>query len=284
MFKIEPTLEAKTTRVVTSRLVRTAVAGVAFLAFGMPATLWAEQPTDVPRAESKQDEPELGAWNYVLPLGIAIFQNFVFWGFGRLVTQTDYSAVDLNTIQRNFTVGFEWDVDAFPTNQLGHPYQGGLYFAAARASKLGYWTATLYTLVGSLQWEMFMENELPSYNDLVTTTFGGAAAGEVLYRLSSAILDPSASGVERAAREIAATVISPTVGLTRLVNGEILEDGARSVAPDLSIDLIMGSDRLREDGSRLKFSSMSLGVEIEYGDLAPKPGFEPFDWFRVTAY
>ncbi len=259
------------------------LAVIAALVFSMPAPLWAETPTDVPLGESTRAEPELKAWNYVLPLGLAMFQNFAFWGFGRLVLKSDYSAVDLDTIQRNFTVGFEWDTDAFATNQLGHPYQGSLYFAAARASKLGYWTSTVYTLFGSLQWEMFMENELPSYNDVVTTTFGGAAAGEVLYRLSSAILDPSTSGGERVARELAATALSPTVGLTRLVNWEIAEEGPRPVAPDVSVDLIIGRDRLREDGSRLKMTSVSLGVEIEYGDLAPKPDFEPFDWFRFTA-
>jgi len=253
---------------------------LAILAFAGPTRLWAEVPADLPVVA---EEPELGAWNYVLPFGMSIFQNLVFWGFGRLVTKTDYSAVDWSTIKRNFTVGFEWDVDAFPTNQLGHPYQGSLYFAAARASKLGYWTSTLYTLVGSLQWEMFMENELPSYNDVVTTTFGGIAAGEVLFRLSSAILDPSTSGAERAVREIAATLVSPTVGLTRLVNGEIIESGPSPDVPEIKFDLTVGPDRLREENSKFRLSSLNLGIDVEYGDLRQKSDFKPFDWFRVSA-
>ncbi len=263
-----------------ARFKRLSVCALAILAFVSPAQLLAEVPADVPPAVS--DEPELGVWNYVLPFGIAMTQNFVFWGFSNLVTQTSFSAVNWETIQRNFRVGFEWDVDSFSTNQFGHPYQGGLYFAAARASKLGFWTSTLYTFVGSLQWEMFMETELPSYNDLVTTTFGGAMAGEVLYRLSSAILDPSTSGGERFGREIAATLLSPTVGLTRLINGEIVEDGPTPIDPDINVELMLGPDRLRQDGSDLDLASLNLGIEIEYGDLAPKSSFEPFDWFKVS--
>lgn len=260
---------------------RALVSGLVILACGSPARLLAEVPADIPLTTAA--EPELGAWNYVLPLGIGILQNMVFWGFSNVVTQTSFAAVNWDTIQRNFTVGFEWDVDSFSTNQFGHPYQGGLYFAAARASKLGFWTSTLYAVVGSLQWEMFMETELPSYNDMVTTTFGGALAGEVLWRLSSAVLDPSTSGAERVSREIAATLISPTVGLTRLINGEIVEDGPSPMAPDIHVDLIVGPDRIRKDGSDLKLPSLSLGIEIEYGDLAPKSDFEPFDWFKVSA-
>jgi hypothetical protein len=264
-----------------ARWKRALVSALVILTFGSPSRLLAEVPNDVPLVAA--DEPELGAWNYVLPFGIAMFQNLVFWGFSNVVTQTSFAAVNWETIKRNFRVGFEWDVDSFSTNQFGHPYQGGLYFAAARASKLGFWTSTLYAAVGSLQWEMFMETELPSYNDLVTTTFGGAIAGEVLYRLSSAVLDPSTSGAERFGREIAATLISPTAGLTRLINGEIVEDGPSPMASDINLDLIVGPDRLREDGSNFKLPSLSLGIEIEYGDLAPKSDFEPFDWFKVSA-
>lgn len=269
------------TKATNARFKRLLVSALVILAFGSPTRLLAEAPTDLPLAA--KEEPELRAWNYVLPFGIAMLQNFVFWGFSNLVTQTSFSAVNWDTIQRNFRVGFEWDVDSFSTNQFGHPYQGGLYFAAARASNLGFWTSTLYAAVGSLQWEMFMETELPSYNDLVTTTFGGAIAGEVLYRLSSAVLDPSTSGAERVGREIAATLISPTVGLTRLINGEIIEDGPSPVAADLDVDLMVGPDRLRQDGSALKLPSLSLGIEIAYGDHAPKSDFEPFDWFKVSA-
>jgi hypothetical protein len=281
IFSIESIFSENDPGSAGSRSTRTLVLALVVLACALPCPLLAQTPNDVPLAAEAQSEPE--GWDYVLPFGIAMFQNFVFWGFGRLVLQSDYSAVDLNTIERNFTVGFEWDVDAFPTNQLGHPYQGGLYFAGARASNLGYWTSTLYTFVGALQWEMFMENELPSYNDMVTTTFGGIAAGEVLFRLSSALLDESTAGWERVGRELAATVIAPTAGLSRLVTGKIVENGPRPVKPNLRADVIIGPDRLREDDSKLQFSSLNLGIDVQYGDLRPKPDFEPFDWFRITA-
>ncbi|MBU4308132.1 MAG: DUF3943 domain-containing protein, partial [Acidobacteria bacterium] len=43
--------------------------------------------------------------------------------------------------------------------------------------------------MGSLLWEYFGETTRPAYNDIINTTFSGALFGEILYRLSSNILD-----------------------------------------------------------------------------------------------
>lgn len=45
---------------------------------------------------------------------------------------------------------------------------------------------------------------------------GGAAIGEVLYRASDLIIDDRASGGERFGRELAAFVVNPMRGLTRI--------------------------------------------------------------------
>ncbi|MET0402121.1 MAG: DUF3943 domain-containing protein, partial [Cystobacter sp.] len=75
------------------------------------------------------------------------------------------------------------DHDDFAINQLGHPYQGSLYFTAARSNGLSFWESFLYTAAGSLLWEIGGEAEPPSINDQITTTFAGALFGEVLYRV-----------------------------------------------------------------------------------------------------
>ncbi|MBA2662576.1 MAG: DUF3943 domain-containing protein [Bradymonadaceae bacterium] len=173
------------------------------------------------------EDDSLDAVDYLLPAGMVLFSSAVFWGFARTVLDAEYSRIGTSSIQRNFTVGFEWDADGFPINQIGHPYQGSLYHTAARATGHDFWVAALYTFLGSLQWEMFMENELPSYNDLITTTFSGAAFGETLFRLGSELLDPSTSGSERVWRELGAGVIAPTMGLTRTLTGGIVESGDR---------------------------------------------------------
>ena len=54
----------------------------------------------------------------------------------------------------------------------------------------------------------------PERNDLITTTIGGVFGGEVLYRLSSNILDDRTTGSERIAREFAAAILAPTKSLS----------------------------------------------------------------------
>lgn len=234
-----------------------------------------------PPETAPEYEPQVE--DYLLSSALALTSNFVAWGWGRVVLESDYSDVSWGSIERNFKVGFEWDADQFPTNMLGHPYQGSIYHGSARASNLGFWTASLYAFFGSLQWEFFMENELPSYNDLIVTTFGGMAGGEVLYRLSMEVLDPSTSGFERFGREFAATLISPANGVTRLIKGESWAPGERVSEPRTKGAVMLGPDMLRaEDSRRPEFKSVRLGLLLQYGDLKPREDFKPYDWFLFS--
>lgn len=87
-----------------------------------------------------------------------------------------------------------WDNDQFSTNQFAHPYHGSLYFNSARTHGLNFWESCPYVLGGSLMWEFWGENEPAAINDVFSTTFGGIAIGEVLYRTSALALDDSQSG------------------------------------------------------------------------------------------
>lgn len=68
-------------------------------------------------------------------------------------------------------------------------------------------------------WELFMECEYPSANDIIATPIGGAALGEAFFRTSDMILDERASGGERFGRELAAFIISPMRGINRIITG-----------------------------------------------------------------
>jgi hypothetical protein len=95
---------------------------------------------------------------------------------------------------QNLRSGFVWDDDCFLDNQLAHPYQGSLYLNSARASGYGFWGSLPFVAAGSVSWELFLENVRPSLNDVVNTTLGGMALGEVTFRLSSLL------GSKRAAK------------------------------------------------------------------------------------
>ncbi|MHC2993881.1 hypothetical protein OB13_20715, partial [Pontibacter sp. HJ8] len=81
--------------------------------------------------------------------------NALFMGFNRYVTKADYGYVSPSTWKRNLRSEPEWDTDEFGINFLGHPYQGTLYFNAARSQGYNYWQSLPFAVGGSLTWEYF---------------------------------------------------------------------------------------------------------------------------------
>lgn len=79
-----------------------------------------------------------------------------------------------------------WDDDWYWTNFVLHPYQGSLYYMSARGSNLNVFESMLVTTIGSGFWEYLCETNAPSKNDMVYTTVGAFAVGEMMYRLSLA--------------------------------------------------------------------------------------------------
>lgn len=74
-------------------------------------------------------------------------------------------------------------------------------------------------------WEMFMEKELPSYNDLANTSISGITLGEISNRIANLIIDESTIGAERVLREISSTIINPMNGFNRLIRGDMWKVG-----------------------------------------------------------
>ena len=135
--------------------------------------------------------------------------------FDRFLMNEDFAHINGHTIKNNFKTGPVWDTDKFSTNLVAHPYHGSLYFNAARSNGMNFWQSIPFAAGGSLMWEFFMENEPPSINDLMATTFGGVELGEITYRLSDLFIDDRSSGAERVGREILSGLISPVRGINR---------------------------------------------------------------------
>ena len=140
--------------------------------------------------------------------------------FDRYALNTDFAQTTLNSLKRNFTDGMVWDNDFFITNLFAHPYHGNLYFNAARSNGLSFWESAPYALGGSLMWEFLGETEPPAINDVIATTCGGIAIGEMTHRLSLTVLDDRDRGGIRFLREAAATIINPIQGLHRIFSGD----------------------------------------------------------------
>ncbi|SDG83420.1 protein of unknown function [Prevotella communis] len=140
--------------------------------------------------------------------------------FDRYALNSDFAQTTLNSLKRNFTDGMVWDNDFFITNLFAHPYHGNLYFNAARSNGLNFWESAPYALGGSLMWEFLGETEPPAINDIIATTCGGIAIGEMTHRLSRTVLDDRDRGGIRFLREAAATIINPIQGLHRIFSGD----------------------------------------------------------------
>ncbi|MBP5712837.1 MAG: DUF3943 domain-containing protein, partial [Prevotella sp.] len=101
-----------------------------------------------------------------------------------------------------------------------HPYHGNLYFNAARTNGLTFWESAPYSLGGSLMWEFFGEIEPPAINDIIATSMGGMAIGEMTHRLSLTFLDDRTHGFSRFLREAGAAVLNPIQALHRIISGD----------------------------------------------------------------
>ncbi|MCZ6671764.1 MAG: DUF3943 domain-containing protein [Verrucomicrobia bacterium] len=221
---------------------------------------------------------------YWLPVSEGIGFNLLLGAFNAYVSNEHFAKISWKTIGDNFRRGFAWDADNFSTNQFAHPYHGGLYYNFARSAGYGYWPSLGVATIGSWQWEFFMENEPPAVNDWIKTSVGGAFLGEITYRLSSMIIDETATGSERAWREIAAFVVSPARGFNRLIFGRTSRTTSTNVYETGATvgNFAFGANNIGE-GTDLKSGTKNplLSIDFNYGQPFKKRLNKPFDFFRV---
>lgn len=210
--------------------------------------------------------------------------NIGLWAFDRYVQKGHYAYISWNTIKANFRHGFEWDNDHLGTNMFAHPYNGSLFFNAGRSNGYNFWQSSMFAIAGSAMWEMFMECEYPSTNDIIATPIGGTAIGEVLYRTADVIINDRATGGERFGRELAAFIVSPMRGFTRIVTGRAWQQratrGRHFGTPPVTVAFSLGSRMLVFHNSNNQSKAGLTGrVYIEYGDRHSGETHRPFDYF-----
>lgn len=214
--------------------------------------------------------------------------NMGVWSFDRYIRKADFAYINIHTIKDNFKHGLVWDNDAMGTNMFMHPYHGNLYYNSARSNGYSYWQSALFAFSGSFMWEMFMENEYPSTNDIIATPVGGMAIGEVTYRVSDLILDDRKTGWSRFGLEFAGFLVSPMRGLTRIINGDAWRKrsttGKQFGIPDVSVDISLGTRTLElKDDILDKGVGMASEINIEYGDRFDVEETKPYDYFSIKA-
>ncbi len=209
--------------------------------------------------------------------------DFATVALDRYILKADYAMISLKSWEYNFRKGWEWDVDGFGINFFGHPYSGSLTFSAARSTGYNYYQSTGFSFGGSVIYEYLGENTRPSYNDVINTPINGALIGEILYRISSNILDDTKVGGERVGREILAGILDPARGLNRLLQGKTSRVTPHEVyqKEPANYTLYAGIHNSADGPSASLQSLGMLNLQIDYGNPFEPRKRKPFDFFRL---
>ena len=154
------------------------------------------KPLPLPPPDGHRD-----AWGVPRSWGWATAEMFAInWGasmFNEYVRDANFNQISPRSFWANFEEGFTYDDNKFKTNQLIHPFNGATYYNAARANGIGFWGSSAMALAGAFVWECCGETHPMSFNDMISTGFGGIARGEIAHRISSLILDNTKRGKGR---------------------------------------------------------------------------------------
>jgi len=220
-------------------------------------------------------------WSVALKVtGANVFTSLV----DRYLFNYDFSRIGFNSWNHNIKTGWEWDQDRFGMNFIIHPYSGSAFFNAARSSGYNFWGSAPFAALGSLEWEYFGENTLPSYNDIINTTVNGIFLGEVTYRIGSDILDDRTTGFDRFCREFSVFVLSPTRAFSRFTQGKMFRVTSEEIyqTEPLNIMLSLGARAVNHGSSFLTGpSNFLLSINLDYGNPFELRSRKPFDFFKL---
>ena len=208
-----------------------------------------------------------------------------FYELANLIRGQDTAKITPETWWTNMKRGWEWDLDDFAVNQIGHPYQGNNYFTTGRANGLDFWESAALTAFGSGTWEYFGETNQASLNDFINTTLGGIALGEMFHRTAWLVRDPTKSGKSRTRGEIFATALDPMGGITRFISGDasrVTEKPRDMVPSSLGANASFGT--LWRGSNTDTIESKTYGLfetDLLYGDFTRGDSHTPYDAFTV---
>lgn len=205
-----------------------------------------------------------------------VLAELIPWSYSKFITHAEFSNISLKTIGHNLKLSsWAWDDDAFPTNQIDHPYHGSVFFNSFRSNGFTFWQSAPAALVGSYIWETAGENQAPSKNDIINTTFGGITIGESVHRLTKKILQTRRRGFRRYINETISLVINPTNGFRRIADGEWGKVPGLSEQLDPTVLLLEAESGIRK--MNMRDDQANFGV---YGRLKLIYG-NPFENYKT---
>jgi len=202
-----------------------------------------------------------------------------------------WAQVGITSWKRNLSAGppwgagWDWDQTRFGNDFLGHPVFGNFYYNDARANGYNFWASAPFALIGSYEWKIFGENITPERNSLIATTVDGILLGEILYRLSSTILDDRTTGSNRTFREILATIVDPMRGFNRLLQGKTSRRTNKEIyqKEPVNITFYGGIHKINDHTNAILSGPTSeiLNIQFDYGNPFEVRARQPFDFFKL---
>ena len=138
---------------------------------------------------------------------------------------------------------------------------------------------------GSYMWKIFGEKGTPEREDPINTTSTGIFLGEILYRLSSNVLDDRTRGGNRVFREIAAALLDPVRGFNRLVQGKTFRRTNKEVyeKEPVNISIYAGMRKVNDityDAFGNGPYSGMINAQLDYGNPFEIRTRKPYDFFK----
>jgi hypothetical protein len=248
--------------------------------------LLAHRPAGTFETSPQGDGPRGAEKNFGLAAAEVLIVNWIVWAFNEYPRGANFTQVSPRSWYENIKAGFSFDDNHFNTNQIAHPYHGNLYYNAARSNGFGYWASAPFAIAGSFLWECCGETHNMSINDWVATGIGGVALGEMTYRVTSTILDNTASGSGRTWREVGAALLNPVRGFNRLISGAWSEVGQNPVdrMPSHLSNVLRAGVRVIGEGESISDSTSTnafFEVDFRYGNPFGDDRKDPFDYFLL---
>ncbi|MBP5358828.1 MAG: DUF3943 domain-containing protein [Treponema sp.] len=217
--------------------------------------------------------------NYLLSYLTTQADNIFLSFYNRTIVVQAYATTNLDIMWHNITNPWVWDDDEFNINQAGHPYQGSMYFQGARANGLNFYESLAVAAFGSLTWELLMENETPSFNDIIITPVQGALFGEVLHRI---YLDTTGK------IPVLPALIAPQSALNHFITGTPCPNNSHSHIQVFTLGAGAGLYNTFKNNSnplfeRLNNAQIDLNVILKYGDVYSESTFVPLESFSLDA-
>ena len=215
----------------------------------------------------------------------ATIANVLPFSINHFIRKEGFADISWQSLGKNLhPSSWEWDRDVFLVNQFSHPYHGSFYFNAFRSEGYSFWQSAPAVLGSSLLWEIVAENERPAKNDLVNTTFGGIAWGEMTHRLAMRFTHNWRTGRRKNALDILGIAVDPMNGLSTLLSKQrqLAQQGVFDTTT-IKFELSAGSrqyNRAEDHERRETRGEWFTRLNLLYGS-PEKAGKTPFNYFSV---